>query len=172
MSELSELERRLSEALDRIREGVERLTLAPLPAAPSEAAADEARGAAEEIASLREALEAERLANAQLEERLAAIRSRLEEKVEELSGEVEGLREQLEATHARNRHLKRRLEEVRAALARLREAASEGVTEPEQINRAMLAELESLRALREADRHELDALIAELKPLVEEAADA
>ncbi|RMD92426.1 MAG: hypothetical protein D6811_06965 [Alphaproteobacteria bacterium] len=172
MSELSELEHRLSEALDRIRSGVERLAMVPAVAPASGGDADQAAEAAEEIAALREALEAERLANAQLEERVATIRGRLEERLKQLEAEAGELREQLEATQLRNRHLKRRLEEVRAALARLREAAAEGTSEPQLINQAILTELEALRALREADRQELDALIAELKPLVEEDANA
>lgn len=178
MSELSELERRLSEALDRIGAGLEKLAAPPdeapeasgIAAPPPGQAAGE--DSSEEVTALREALESERLANAQLEERVATIRGRQERRMEELDNEIKQLREQLEASQSRNRHLKRRGEEMRAALARLREAAAAGSTEPQLINQAILSELEGLRALREADRGELDTLIAELKPIVEEAAHA
>lgn len=196
MSELSELERRLSAALDRIRLGAEALIAreARAGAGSPAAGADEAGEAArdEEIAALRAALEEERQASARLRERLeaaealrptadgatpaagpaAGVAAGPAEAGEALAREVTELRDLLEATQLRNRHLKRRLEELRAALARLREAAADGHVDADLINQAMATELEGLRALREADRQELDALIDELRPLVEEGADA
>jgi hypothetical protein len=52
----------------------------------------------------------------------------------------------------------------------LRAANETGVGEPHLINKAMMAELEALRAVRSSDRAEVDAIIAELEPIVGGAA--
>jgi hypothetical protein len=47
------------------------------------------------------------------------------------------------------------------------------VSEPHLVNKAMLAELEALRATRSADAAEMDAILEELTPIIErEAKDA
>src|SRR5690606_40004114 len=71
MSDIAELERRISAALARIEAGVEVLGAAPAETAP--AARDEG-----EITRLTEELEAERAANAQLTERVRAIKEKQE----------------------------------------------------------------------------------------------
>ena len=48
----------------------------------------------------------------------------------------------------------------------LREANQAGVAEPHLINKAMLAELEGLRAARNADRAEADVVLGELTRLL------
>ena len=40
---------------------------------------------------------------------------------------------------------------------------------PETINRALIAEVDALRAQRSADAAEVDAILSELKPMIEEA---
>ena len=52
----------------------------------------------------------------------------------------------------------------------LREANEAGVGEPHLINKAMLAELEGLRATRAADAAEAAAILDRLDPLVNGAA--
>ena len=55
----------------------------------------------------------------------------------------------------------------------LREANGDGLADAHLINKAMLTELESIRASRDADRAEIDAVLAELEPSdCAEAADA
>ena len=54
----------------------------------------------------------------------------------------------------------------------LRNANAEGVGEPHLINKAMLAELEGLRAARSVDAAETRAIIASLTPLLEAAAES
>ena len=161
MTDITELERRITAALDRIANGLSELG-GQVPANADEA----------ELATLREALDEERTANAQLEERVKAIRRKQEKLVGRLQNEVAELSEQI-AKHADDAH---RMEAVNAQLRSnnqaLRQANENGVADPDLINAAMVAELDSLRASRGADRAELDAILGELKPLVEGRTDA
>lgn len=91
MQDIAELERRITAALERITKGVVGLER---PAVAEGAVA----GLADEIARLTEALEEERMANAQLSERLRVVRDReaearagLEAKVAGLTAELDGL---------------------------------------------------------------------------------
>ena len=54
----------------------------------------------------------------------------------------------------------------------LRDANARGLPDAHLINKAMLTELKSIRASRDADRAEIDAVLAGLKPYFEEGADA
>lgn len=86
------------------------------------------------------------------------------------------LRSRLEEGEARMAQLDIELQRVRRANAQLadacaalREANKEGVGEPHLINKAMMAELEGLRAARAADVAEASVILASLQPLVERA---
>ena len=158
MTEYSELASRLSLALDRIGKSLE------------QGASD--GGAAEDVAALQEALEAERSANAQLEERVTAIKdkqekvvARLEDEVARLSDEADAMARQLGA-----------MRDVNAALrennAALREANAAGLGNADLINASLAGELDAIKALQTSDRAELDSIIAELKPLAEGATHA
>ena len=46
------------------------------------------------------------------------------------------------------------------------------MTEPHLLNKAMLAELEALRATRLSEMAEMDEILAELKPLIGDMQDA
>ena len=59
--------------------------------------------------------------------------------------------------------------DLRDMTAQLRSAAADGAVNAELINRAALAEVEALAAQRSADAAEMDAIITELKPLIERA---
>jgi predicted nucleic acid-binding Zn-ribbon protein len=159
MTDISDLQARITAALDRIGTGLE-----ALDKAAGEPAADPG-----EVARLTEALEEERTANAQLEERVRAIKSRQEAAVETLAGEVERLRRLLETEEGAVARLMRANAELRANNAALREAITKGVAEPHLVNKAMLAELEGLRAAQGADRAELDAVLGELGAMVADA---
>lgn len=167
MDDLPELETRITAALDRIRAGVDGLSV-PAPAAPAEPAGDPA-----EVAALQTRLDEEQTANAQLEERVKLLKERQDGKLAELESNVEAGR----ARAARMDRELQRLRQVNAELRdinnQLREALTQGVSEPHLVNKAMLAELESLRATRAADAAEMDAILEELTPIIErEAADA
>ncbi|MDJ0627237.1 MAG: hypothetical protein QNJ44_03165 [Rhodobacter sp.] len=162
MTDIAELERRITAALDRIGNGVGQLA-----AAPAEPAADAA-----EVDALREALEAEKTANAQLEERVKSLHTQhdaevraLEDKLKEAVSSGREAMSQAAALRKANQHLQ-------SSVQGLRDAAASGATEPHLINQAMTSELEGLRALRDGDRAELDAILSELKPLLKEASDA
>jgi chromosome segregation ATPase len=156
MSDIEELQRRITAAMDQVAFGLDKLGAAS--AGPDEE-------------TLR-ALEEERTANAQLQERVRALRTKSE-------AEHATLRAQLDEGESRMAQLDVELQRVRRANTQLseacnalREANSEGVGEPDLINKAMLAELEALRAARAADVAEVSVILANLQPLVEAAANA
>ena len=161
MSDISILEGRITAALDRIRRGVEWMDelAAAAPASPADAASHEAL-------SLRSRLEEERTVNAQLEERVRALKERQDGRVAQLEAEVAENRVRLSEVDEDMQRLRQANAELRDIGAQLRVALAEGVAEPQLINRAMLAELEALRAARAADLAEVNAVIAELRPLV------
>ncbi|MEP1767631.1 MAG: hypothetical protein ABJJ53_13455 [Sulfitobacter sp.] len=153
MSDIEELQRRITAAMDQVAFGLDKMGAA-------------SSGPDEE--TLRK-LEDERTANAQLEERVRSLRSKSET-------EFATLRTQVEEGAARMAQLDIELQRVRRANAQLsdacaalREANTEGVGEPHLINKAMLAELEGLRAARAADVAEASTILANLQPLVEVA---
>ncbi len=169
MTDVSQFEGRITSALDRIAAAMDGMG----------AAGTAAQTADGDAAALREALEVERTANAQLEERVKAIRDTQDTQVKTLEDRVAALEAQVEASAqdlaARDAEL-HRLSQVNTQLRdnnqALREANETGVGDPNLINDAMQAELASLRARRDADRAELDAILGELKPLVEGTANA
>ncbi len=158
MSQIDDLQARITAALDRISRGLEAQN------------ADDGAAAAE-LEALRAALGEEKTVSAQWEERV----KRLKEKLEEAEAHVENARDEARASL---RKLDTQLQSLRRANAQLREnnkalreANEAGVAEPHLINKAMLAELEALRAARSADRAEGDAIMAELTRLIEGADD-
>ena len=159
MSELSQLETRISEALSRIRQGV--AGLAAPQDTPSEAAAPE------EVEALTARLDEERTANAQLEERVKLLKERQDGKLAELESNVEAARTRAARMDRELQRLRQVNAELRDINGQLREAVAEGVSEPHLVNKAMLAELEALRATRASDAAEMDAIIAELTPIIE-----
>lgn len=79
MSEIAELERRMTAAMDRIAQALDGLGAQPMP--DSTAADDGAKDTGDdgaELAKLRQALDDEKLVTAQLEERIKVLKARLE----------------------------------------------------------------------------------------------
>ncbi|MFN6951655.1 MAG: hypothetical protein ACK4NE_03560 [Albidovulum sp.] len=163
MSDIAELERRISAALARIEAAVEGLDAKP--AEPAPAPHDGA-----EIARLTEALEAERAVNAQLTERVRAIKEKQETMIGALERKVERLTAQIDAADAEIRRLKRLGDDLTETNRALTAAVASGVADPSLVNRALMSELESLRGQRAAEIAEMDAILAELKPLIGEVA--
>lgn len=56
--------------------------------------------------------------------------------------------------------------DLRDMNAKLRAAAADGMSQPELLNRALMAEVDALETQRSADATEVDAILAELKSLV------
>jgi hypothetical protein len=157
MSEMTELARRLSAALERIGTGLE-------------AAAGEPAATTGDSTALQEALEAERTTNAQLTERVRAIKDKQETMVGTLEAKVARLSQQLDAAGAELQRQNRLNADLADANRALSEAASKGLSEPHLINRSMQTELEALRAARAAEMAEMEEILSELKPLIEEVA--
>ncbi|MGJ8611108.1 MAG: hypothetical protein ACSHWY_08445 [Octadecabacter sp.] len=168
MSDITQFETRIDAALDRIKGGLEGLSATPAEIEAVDTSAIEAQ-----VVALTGKLDEEQSANAQLEERVKLLKERQDGKLAELEANVEAGR----GRSARMDRELQRLRQVNAELRdinnQLREAVSEGVSEPHLVNKAMLAELEALRATRAADAAEMDAILQELTPIIErEAADA
>jgi hypothetical protein len=149
MSDIGNLEGRITEALDRIRRG-----LAAQPAAGGDA-------------DLQAALDAERASNAELVQRVAILKDRQDTQVASLTARVETQRAQMLKLDAELQALRASNVQLRDMNATLRETVS-----PDMLNDAAAAEIAALQAQRSADAAEMDAIIAELKPLIEEAPHA
>ena len=159
MTEITDLQARITAALDRIGTGLDGLG----PARPD---------TGEEVARLTEALEEERTANAQLEERVRTIKEKQDGTVEVLADEVERLRALLAREEEAVSRLARVNADLRANNTALREAIQRGIAEPHLVNKSMMVELEALRTAQAADRAELDAVLGELNALVSDAGRA
>lgn len=153
MSEISEFESRITSALARIRRQVEAL---------EEPADDDV----DTVPALRQKLDEERTVNAQLEERVRALKDRQETKIAELEAAVASGRTRMSELDHELQRLQQVNAELRAVAGEMSTALSEGVAEPELVNRAMMAELEALRAAHAADRAEMQAILAELEPIL------
>ena len=153
MSDIAELESRVSRALDRISAAVARM-----PA-----------GGGEDLAA---ALAAEREANAQLEARVAAIKERQETKVAGLEAEVRSLRAALLDRDGQLQRMRAVNEGLRQSNAALREANAAGLADAALVNAAMEAEVAALREGDAARRAEIDEILSWLEPLIEERAHA
>ena len=167
MQDLAELERRISAALARIGDGIEALSNAA-PAATPPAAADE------ETARLRAELDAERRLTAQLRDDLAAARSAppvvpvADAGDEALRARIDQMTRQLDVQGLEMHRMRKMIVQLRENLRGMRRAQSANVADPEQINRAMAAELEAIRVTRLSEVAELDEILTELAPLIRE----
>ncbi len=154
MSQVEELERRITAALDRISRGMDGLG---------------AQGAADtgEVERLTAELEDEKLASAQLEERIRALHEKQDSALAEAVARTEAQAEAMAKLDGELQRLRAANDQLRSANAALREANEQGVGEPHLINKAMLAELESLRAARAADMAESAAILQSLDDLLQ-----
>lgn len=155
MTDIAAIESRLASALDRIGRSVEVMSSGP--------------DGSGEVAALKQKLAEEETANAQLAERVKALAERQDQMAGPLESKVAAQEDQIA-------QLGDELEKLRAANAdltdiasKLRDAASTGAADAEMINRAVIAELDAVKAARSADAAELGALLTQLKPIVEGA---
>jgi len=169
MGEIAEFERRITVALERIGTGINRLAdpLSP-PSAPTSAESASDESASDEQAALREALAEEKTANAQLNERLRAVKEQDAAKVAEHEARIEAMTRQIEAQGLETKRLRRASIQLRENLRALRSAQAESLADPHLINRAMLSELEALRATRNSETAEMDEILAQLAPLLQQ----
>ncbi len=173
MSDISQYEARLVQALGRISAGLALWPDTPAPAVAPEPVVETAPepddADAGELARLRIELEDERTANAQLEQRVKQIRRKQEGRVEQLETELASSKAALGEAERQTARLRRSSEDLRQALETLQKATADGLSEPHLINRAMMAELEALRAERAQDANEIGDLLSLMEPLVKEA---
>ncbi|WP_306154463.1 hypothetical protein [Roseovarius sp. MMSF_3281] len=155
MSDIPELQRRITAALDRIGQGLDGM------AKPAEDG---------EIDTLRQQLEEEKLANAQLEERIKKLKASLSEAEAARDAAQSDSAEKLTDMDKSLQSLRQANQQLRDNNTALREANAEGVGEAHLINKAMLAELEGLRASRAADKSEADAILSEMEVILQRAA--
>ncbi len=157
MSNLEELERRISVAFDRIGQAVDSF----VPAAPGI-----------DAAGLQDALRTEQATNAELTERLRVMTLRGESDAAEATEKVGRLVRALDAQGIELQRLKNTVIQLRESLRALREAQTAGVADPHLLNTAMLVELEALHATRLTEMAQIEEILAELHPLIEEVQDA
>ena len=155
MSDISEFERRITAALDRAQQALEQLS------------ADAGDGG--DTAGLTAELEAERVANQQLEERVRAIKDKQETMVAQLEEDVSRLKDALKTRDEEVQAMRGVNENLRASNTALRDANAQGLAEPGLVNASMVTELDSLRAARAADRAEMEEILATLTPALKEA---
>jgi type IV secretory pathway VirB10-like protein len=182
-SDIAELERRITAALGRIGAGVDKWQVAAPDVAvelakPADEGPDSGQASDEIIAALtaknaalESALDAEKEKVAQLTEQLKSTKAR--EPAAPAPGpndaKVEKLTQQLDVQGLELQRMRKSTVQLREHLRVLHEAAADNLADPQMINKAMLAELESLRATRHTETAEMDEILAELKPLIEEA---
>ena len=165
MQDITELEKRITTALERIGKGVDRLAAQPRPAATTAAPA-----VAPSDSALRAQLEEEKSLTAQLQARLRAAKDR--EAKGDLQDKVDRLTQELDVQGLELQRMRRVNATLREQLEALRTAAAAGATEPGLINKAMAAELEVLRAIRLTEMAEMDEILAALEPHLTEAGNA
>ncbi|WP_395002787.1 hypothetical protein [Cypionkella sp.] len=163
MQDIAELERRITVALERIDHGVTALVVPSLQDAPSAMLPES------DFAKLNEALDEERMLNAQLNERLRVVSDKAQSDKTALLAEISELNAQVSDQSAELGRLREALASLSDDLDALRGMAEGNVIEPEQINHALQTELEQLQASRAAEAAELASIIKALTPLVAEA---
>ncbi len=153
MSDIDELQGRITAAMDRIAKGVDTLGAARAGPDPETEAA----------------LAEERVANEQLRARVRALKTRSDAEMADMRAEVEESQARMGQLDVELQRVRRANQQLLEASEALRAANADGVGDADLINKAMLAELEGLRAARAADVAEASAILAALTPLVESA---
>lgn len=197
MQDMAELERRIAAALHRIGEGIETLTANAI-AAPMEVDAASAgfvtenQGFDADFAQrMHDALAAERLVVAELRQQIADLTEAAETAAQsaataepattpeppaeqaELLARIEKMTAQLDVQGLEIHRMRKTVVQLRENLRGLRRAQAANLADPEQINRAMMAELEAIRVTRLSEVAEMDEILSELTPLItEERLDA
>ncbi len=155
MSNIDELQRRITAAMDRVASGLDKIGGAASGPDPE----------------MEQALEDERIANAQLKERVRALRTKSDNEIAQVRARMDEAEAAMSKLDTDLQRVRRANAQLTEACEALRDANQEGVGDPHLINNAMLAELEGLRAARASDVAETSAILAALTPLLENASD-
>ncbi|MFT5798653.1 MAG: chromosome segregation ATPase [Candidatus Azotimanducaceae bacterium] len=156
MSDIDELQRRITAAMDRVAGGLDQL----------------GANSGGDTAALEQALEDEKLANAQLSERVRLLKQRQDDELADIKASAAGATAQMAGLDLEVQRVRKANDELRNSNQALRAANEAGVAEPHLINKAMMAELEALRAARAVDVSETNAIIDALTPLIADAEGA
>lgn len=146
--------------------------------APSDCRPDVATETAEPVEdgaleALRAELAAEKAQVAALTDRIRTLKGRESRNEAALQARIDQLTKQLDVQGLELHRLRKSMIQLREALRVLREGSDGACVDAAMINKAMLAELEGLRAARSSETVELEEIIAELAALTgEEKADA
>ena len=162
MQDITELQRRLTSALDRIGSGLEGLS-----ATPETSQHEDDDQPTVDTDQLIADLDAERAVTAQLEERLHTNKGRTAADTAKLQEQVSALQSQLAVMEEDRARLKTVNDALRDSNQALREANEAGTGEGALINTALQTELDALRQVRRSDRAELDAVLGILSPVLE-----
>lgn len=153
---IPELEQRITSALNRI--GV------ALDGAGS--------GDDTEIVALTAAVEEERKTNAELENSLHMLKERQKNSMHDLEERVKGLGVRAAEQERELARLREINDQLRENNRQLREANATGLGDADLINAAVQAELDALREGQSASASELDAILSELRNVVQAASTA
>jgi chromosome segregation ATPase len=153
MDDISEYQRRITAALDRASQALDQLRA----------------GEDGDTSALQAELEAERVANQQLEERVRAIKEKQESTVSKLEDEVAQLKTALKTRDEEVQQMRSVNDTLRSSNTKLRNANAQGVGDADAINAGMVTELESLRAARASEQAEIAEILATLDPVLKEA---
>jgi chromosome segregation ATPase len=152
MSDIEQLQQRITAAMDRVAYGLSQMET----------------GGPGEVAALKAALEEERTVSAQLEERVSALKLKLEDSKAAADSARAALQEKVGAMDLEMQKLRQANDKLREANQALREANQNGVGNAHLINMSIVAELDSLRAARALERAETEAILAALAPALAE----
>ena len=125
-----------------------------------------------EVNALKQALEDEQQVNAQLTERVRVLGERQEQAIDALEAKATAATERVSALDLELQQLREANASLADACVALREANTAGVGEPHLINKSMMAELEAIRAMRQAEMAEAQEIISALTPLLTASAAA
>ena len=160
MPEIAELEHRITAALARIGAGVDRLAAGSTTAAGHSADP----GQMADLAELQAQLATERAAHAAADDAFNQMRMPM---AGDQTADVDRLTRQLDAQGLDNQRLRSSLAQLREELRRLREAAVQGLADAPLVNRALQAELDSLRTVRASETAEMADILSALGPIVD-----
>lgn len=152
MSDIEALNSRILAAMDRVALGLDELSNA----------------GSDDVDAMRQALDEEKTVNAQLSERVRVLGERQDKALEGLDAKANETAERLTTLDTDVQRLRRANAQLSEACEALRSANTEGVGEPHLINKAMMAELEALRAMRSVEAAQADEIIAALTPMLVE----
>jgi chromosome segregation ATPase len=151
MSDFNDLQMRLSSALERVTAAVTQLE------APSQAKID----------ALTAELDGERMAKDLLESQLQGIRSEFDEQKSANQSQSNETQTKMAALDLELQKLRQANVALREVNAALREANQQGLASPDVINQSLQAELDAVRAARDADFAEMNAILAAIGPLLD-----